>query len=286
MTAPSFGASDVTVSLDGRNVLEGITLEVAPGEIVAAVGGDGAGKTTLLRTLVGAIGVASGSIERPSRDAIGYVGATPSGYGDLTVGENLAFVARVYRVPPAERAARVEELLRRTRLLDARDRLADELSGGMRRKLGLAMAVIHRPRLLVLDEPTTGVDPVGRAELWRLLTALLVEGTAIVFSTTYLDEAERTSRVLVLADGRPLLSGTPDELLARMPGVVGATDQKPSVGEPWRHGTGWYAWVASGQLPSGMVPVTPTLEDAVIVAQLMSEQTDRAAAAVAAAPAA
>jgi len=274
----TWGVRDLGVSIEGRNVLRGVSLQVRSGEIVAVVGGDGSGKTTLLRALVGAIATSAGTVERPPERALGYVSAAPGGYGDLSVDENLDFAARAYGVPAAERRARTDALLDRANLRAARDRLGDQLSGGMRRKLALAMAVTHQPELLVLDEPSTGVDPVGRAELWRLMTSLAAEGTAIVFSTTYLDEAERAAHVLVLADGRPLLEGTPDALLAAMPGVIGASDRRPEQGRSWRDGTGWRTWLADGTLPTGLGAVRATLEDVVIVAQIALEATTLKAA--------
>ena len=275
----SWGVRELGVSIEGHRALSGVSLEVRPGEIVAVVGGDGSGKTTLLRALVGAIGISAGEVERPPERALGYVSAAPGGYGDLSVDENLDFAVCAYGVPAGLRKQRKDALLERAGLTAARDRLGEQLSGGMRRKLALAMAVTHQPELLVLDEPSTGVDPVGRAELWRLMTSLAADGTAVVFSTTYLDEAERAARVLVLADGRTLLEGTPDALLGAMPGVIGASDQRPEHGRAWRNGSGWRTWLADGTLPGGLQPVRATLEDAVIVAQIGLETAARTAAA-------
>lgn len=267
-TGGPWGVRDLSVTIEGHTRLSRVSLRVSAGEIVAVVGGDGSGKTTLLRALVGAIPASAGTVDRPSERSLGYVSAAPGGYGDLTVAENLDFAARAYGVPAASRRQRTDALLDRANLGAARDRLGEQLSGGMRRKLALAMAVLHRPELLVLDEPSTGIDPVGRAELWRLLTGLAADGTAIVFSTTYLDEAERAVRVLVLADRTPLLEGTPDGLLGSMPGVIASSGQRPDAGRAWRAGSGWRTWLTDGVIPAGLEPVRPTLEDAVIVAQL------------------
>jgi ABC-2 type transport system ATP-binding protein len=263
-----WGVRDLLVRIGGRAALEGVSFEVAGGEIVAVVGGDGAGKTTLLRALVGAIPVASGSVSRPPDMRLGYVSAAPGGYGDLTVDENLEFSAGAYGINRSTRASRIAELLERAQLTAARGRLAEHLSGGMRRKLAVAMAVVHHPALLVLDEPSTGIDPVGRAELWRLLSGLAAEGTAIVFSTTYLDEAERAVRVLVLSDGIVLLAGTPDELLAGIPGSIGESAARPESGMSWRHGSAWRTWSRDRDLPARLRPVKAGLEEAVIVAEL------------------
>jgi ABC-2 type transport system ATP-binding protein len=262
---------DLAVSIGGRRVLEGVSFGLRSGEVVAIVGGDGSGKTTLLRALVGVVPIASGTVSRPPDVRLGYVSAAPGGYGDLTVEENIEFSAGAYGVGREDRRGRMSELLERTQLTRARDRLADQLSGGMRRKLAVAMAVVHRPALLVLDEPSTGIDPVGRAELWRLLGGLAVEGTAIVFSTTYLDEAERAGWVVVLSEGRELMAGTPDELLAGVPGSIGESRERPATGLSWRYGPVWRTWLRDGRMPPGLRPLVPGLEEAVIVAELAKQ---------------
>jgi ABC-2 type transport system ATP-binding protein len=263
-----WGVQDLAVSIGERRVLEGVSFGLRSGEVVAVVGGDGSGKTTLLRALVGAVPIASGAVSRPPDERLGYVSAAPGGYGDLTVEENLDFSAGAYGVGRDDRRGRMSALLERTQLTKARARLADQLSGGMRRKLAVAMAVVHRPALLVLDEPSTGIDPVGRAELWRLLGGLAVEGTAIVFSTTYLDEAERAGWIVVLSEGRVLMAGTPDELLAGIPGSIGESRERPATGQSWRYGPVWRTWLRDGTMPPGLRPVVPGLEEAVIVAEL------------------
>jgi ABC-type multidrug transport system ATPase subunit len=156
--------------------------------VTCVVGGDGAGKTTLLRALVGLAPLASGVVLRPSATDIGYLSAGTGVYLDLTVRENLDFTAQAYGV----RERKYGGLLERAGLADVQDRLGAQLSGGMRQKLGVVMALSHHPRLVVLDEPTTGVDPVSRAEMARLIAASAAEGAAVVFTTSYLDEAERS----------------------------------------------------------------------------------------------
>jgi ABC-2 type transport system ATP-binding protein len=208
--------------------LRGISLEVAKGEMFGLIGPDGAGKTTTLRMTCGLIRPDSGSVRvmgtdpwharRVATAAIGYVSQRFSLYGDLSVDENIAFFARLHGVRDFE--ARRRRLLELTRLLPFRDRLADRLSGGMKQKLALACTLVHEPPLLVLDEPTTGVDPVSRREFWKLLAEFLTQGLTIVMATPYLDEAERCSRVALLHDGRVLALATPAELQASSHGLV------------------------------------------------------------------
>jgi ABC-2 type transport system ATP-binding protein len=249
-----------------------VTFEVAAGTVAAVVGGDGAGKTSLLRALAGTVRPAAGTVRRPPERRLGYVSAGPGVWADLTVDENLSFSGRAYGLSAGELDRRVGGLLERTGLAEARDRLAGRLSGGMRQKLALAMAVAHEPDLLILDEPTTGVDPVSRAELWRLLAASAAGGAAVVVATTYLDEAERAATVLVLDRGRSLLAGTPDEVVAATPGLVVDAAARPAGLPSWRRGSRWRAWSPDGSTPPGTGPATLDLEDAVIVAQLREDQ--------------
>lgn len=263
-----WGVSGLEVRFGHRAALQGVTLEVPPGAVTAVAGGDGAGKTTLLRVLVGGARASAGGVGRPPREKVGYLAAVSGVYSDLTVEENLEFAASAYRMDHAEFASEAEELLRRTGLTEARTRLGGQLSGGMRQKLGLAMAMVHRPRLLVLDEPTTGVDPVSRSELWRLVARAAADGVAVVFATTYLDEAERAAWVLVLDEGRPLAAGTPEEVVAAVPGALFEADRRPASGEGWRRGARWRVWVPGGAAPPGTTPVRPDLQDAVVVSAL------------------
>jgi ABC-2 type transport system ATP-binding protein len=248
-----------------------VSLESRPDRVVAVVGGDGAGKTTLLRALAGAIGVDEGEIARPDARQIGYLASSSGTYPDLSVEENLSFVATAYGVPRGEIEARVGECLERTGLASARHRLAGNLSGGMRQKLGVIRAMLHRPQLLVLDEPTTGVDPVSRADLWWLIARAASEGAAVVLATAYLDEAERASWLVVLDEGRTLARGTPDDIEASVPGELRLTATRPrgeAAHRAWRRGRSWRVWSPWEDAAMAGDPIRPDLQDAVTVAAI------------------
>jgi len=198
-----------------------LNLQIQRGEIFGLVGPDGAGKTTTLRLLSTAMEQTSGEVkvlgldtlkdEEKIRDKIGYMPQRFSLYGDLTVDENIDFFADIYSVPKGEgRRARKEELLRFTNLSPFTDRKAQNLSGGMQKKLGLACNLIHTPEVLFLDEPTTGVDPISRREFWRILYRLTE--VTIVVTTPYMDEAERCNRIGLIREGKLLICDTPDEV--------------------------------------------------------------------------
>ncbi|MGQ9921403.1 MAG: ABC transporter ATP-binding protein [Desulfobacca sp.] len=196
-----------------------LSLAVAAGESFALVGPDGAGKTTTIRLLCGIMDPDAGRAAvldydtvrqaEAIKDHIGYMPQRFGLYDDLTVAENLAFYADVYRVPKAARQQRMPQLLHFADLARFQDRLAANLSGGMRQKLGLICTLVHRPQIIFLDEPTFGVDPVSRREFWQILYQLLVSGITIFLSTSYMDEAERAHRVGLLHQGRLLLVDTP-----------------------------------------------------------------------------
>jgi ABC-2 type transport system ATP-binding protein len=263
-----YGVSDLRVRYGGREAVDSVTFTVQEHTIAALVGGDGAGKTSVLRALAGAIALAGGSVRRPDERRIGYMPAGGAVYRDLTVEENLAFGARAYGVRGAEATRRAAELLERTGLGAARSRLGGQLSGGMRQKLALAMALLHQPELLVLDEPTTGIDPVSRAQLWRLIAGAAAAGAAVVLATCYVDEAERAASVVVLSDGQVLLTGSPDQVVARTPGVVVESAARLDTVNSWLRGARWRTWSPDGTIPAGAVRAEPNLEDAVIVAEL------------------
>lgn len=271
----TWGVTGLDVRYGDRLALTGVELQVEPGQVVAVVGGDGAGKTTLLRTLAGGVRPSAGQVRSPGRERTGFMPATASTWADLTVEENLEFAAAAYHVGSAELADRRARLLAATGLTAAAGRTAARLSGGMRQKLGFALATVHHPDLLVLDEPTTGVDPVSRVDLWRLVSAAAADGTAVVMATTYLDEAERAGAVLVLSRGRVLLSGLPSDVVRHTPGTVLRTADGLDPAHTWRRGRERHGWLPPGQDPPPGAPVlVPDLEDAVIAATLDQEARD------------
>jgi ABC-2 type transport system ATP-binding protein len=257
----TYGAHGVSVVFGGVRALDDVSLDVPAGAVTAVVGGDGAGKSTLLRCLVGRVVPDSGTVERPPKRQVGYMSWASGTWHDLTVDENVAFVAGVYGVAPRT------ELLERAGLAQVGGRLAGQLSGGMRQKLGFVLAMLHHPELVVLDEPSTGVDPVSRVELWRMIAGAAADGAAVVMSTTYLDEAERASSVLVLDEGRAVLSGVPDEVVAAMPGRIVQTERPRDRERAWRRGRSFHEW-----LPDGEGGVEPDLEDAIIAEMLAARR--------------
>jgi len=275
-----WGTEEACVRYGDKLALDHVTFRAVPGQVSAVVGGDGAGRTTLLRCLARALAVTSGRVRLPPPLRLGYLSAGSGTYPDLTVDENLAFRATAYQLPAAVARGRSAGLLERAGLSGARDRLAGRLSGGMRQKLGVIASMLHQPDLLVLDEPTTGVDPVSRADLWWLIARAAADGAAVVLATSYLDEAERAVSVLALDDGRALASGTPEEIIAAMPGTLRVRDTRPE-GEArrraWRRGGRWRIWDPPGQPGQPGEPqepgrpVTPDLQDAVTVAILARE---------------
>ena len=197
-----------------------LSLEVHKGEMLGLIGPDGAGKTTTLRVALGLLAPTLGKVRTCGLDPlahryelshrVGYLSQRFSLYGDLSVDENVAFFAEIHGVKGWK--ARRESLLEMVRMTPFRERLADRLSGGMKQKLALVCTLIHTPELLVLDEPTTGVDPVSRRDFWKLLTRLKRDGLTILLTTPYLDEAERCERVAFLDHGELLVVDTPDAL--------------------------------------------------------------------------
>jgi ABC-2 type transport system ATP-binding protein len=208
--------------------LDGLTFHVDRGEMFGLIGPDGAGKTTALRLICGLLKPDAGTVQLLGADpfrstgvaaaGIGYVSQRFSLYGDLSIDENIEFFARIHGI--TDFAARRTRLLTLTGLLPFRTRLADRLSGGMKQKLALACTLVHEPPILVLDEPTTGVDPVSRREFWKLLAEFLGQGLTILMATPYLDEAERCHRVALLSNGRLLALDEPSRLQAASEGAM------------------------------------------------------------------
>ena len=227
---PAIRVEGLTRRCGDHHAVDRLTVSVAPGELFGLVGPDGAGKTTTLRMLAGVLKPTAGdavihgvSVARDPeavKPDLAYMSQRFGLYGDLTVLENLRFYADLYQVPAAERAARLERLFRFSNLEPFKDRLAGQLSGGMKQKLGLSCALIHRPKILLLDEPTFGVDPISRRDLWLIVHDMVAQGVTTVVSTAYMDEAERFDRVALLDRGRMLTVDAPEALQRRLEGRV------------------------------------------------------------------
>jgi ABC-2 type transport system ATP-binding protein len=225
---PPIAATGLTRRFGAVVALDGLTFHVDRGEMFGLIGPDGAGKTTALRLVCGLLKPDAGTVHVLGADpfratgvaaaAIGYVSQRFSLYGDLSIDENIEFFARIHGV--TDFAARRARLLTLTGLLPFRTRLADRLSGGMKQKLALACTLVHEPPILVLDEPTTGVDPVSRREFWKLLAEFLGQGLTILMATPYLDEAERCHRVALLSNGKLLALDEPSKLQAASEGAM------------------------------------------------------------------
>ena len=217
---PAVRIRDLSKSFGDVRALDHLSLDIPTGTVFALVGPDGAGKSTLIRILCGLITADTGTLDVLGMDAAasrtelrrrtGYLSQRFSLYGDLSIDENLAFAAEIFGVSDYQRKR--DELLEMTSLMPFRRRLADRLSGGMRQKLALAATLIHEPRLILLDEPTNGVDPVSRREFWKLLRGLGGQGITLLMSTPYLDEAERADNVAILHEGRLLIQGVPGRI--------------------------------------------------------------------------
>src|SRR5512143_4072932 len=300
---------NLSKSYGGVPAVNGLDLQVRAGEMVGLVGPDGAGKTTTMRLLCGALHPNSGTMRvagyaipgqvEKAREQIGYLAQRFSLYGDLTVKENLDLFGEVFDMDEAEREQRSKELLRFAGLEQFANRPAAALSGGMQKKLGLACALVHRPKVLLLDEPTGGVDPVARQEFWHLLIGLLRGGSAVLVSTPYMDEAMRFHRVIFMNHGKALKQGAPRELMARLAGQVLELAAEPqmaarevAVRDPNVedvHSFGGYLHLrvhqadqvmqrlpgqlrAAGVTMTHLYPVQPTLEDVFI--QLLETEGD------------
>jgi ABC-2 type transport system ATP-binding protein len=223
-------AEGLTKTFGNISAVRNLSLIVQQGEIFGLVGPDGAGKTTTMRLLASVMDPDAGDAwvmgQHTVREAesvkedIGYMSQRFGLYPDLTVEENIIFYADIYGVRRTEREQKMDELLTFSGLIPFKKRFAKNLSGGMKQKLGLACALIHTPKVLFLDEPTNGVDPVSRRDFWRILYQLHKEGVTIFVSTAYLDEAERCTRLCLIYQGSPLSIGTPGEIKKTAKGIV------------------------------------------------------------------
>jgi ABC-2 type transport system ATP-binding protein len=230
--AQAIALDRVTKKYGDTVAVRDLSFSVPAGEMFGLIGPDGAGKTTTIRLMCGLLAVNAGSVRMLDRDpvkqhrevtqSVGYLSQRFSLYGDLTIDENIAFFAEIHglRMSDARIRERRSRLIELTQLTPFRDRLADQLSGGMKQKLALACTLVHEPKILLLDEPTTGVDPVSRREFWKLLSEFLSHGITILMATPYLDEAERCSRVALLHEGGLLAWDTPAALRASLKGDV------------------------------------------------------------------
>ena len=228
MSNSAIALDRVTKRFGRTDAVRELSFSVDRGEMFGLIGPDGAGKTTTIRMMCGLLPAEAGQIRvlghdpvrehRRLTESVGYLSQRFSLYADLSVDENIAFFAEIHGV--RDHAARRDRLLAITQLAPFRARLAGKLSGGMKQKLALACTLIHEPALIVLDEPTTGVDPVSRREFWKLLSEFLDQGITIVMATPYLDEAERCSRVALLNEGRLLALDTPAALRATLSGAL------------------------------------------------------------------
>jgi ABC-2 type transport system ATP-binding protein len=260
--------------------LQDVSFAVNAGEMFGVIGPDGAGKTTAVRVACGLLRVDGGRVEVLGRDpvrehrattnAVGYLSQRFSLYGDLTIDENIAFFAEIHGVRRYTGAR--DRLLSMTQLTAFRGRRADRLSGGMKQKLALACTLVHEPKILLLDEPTTGVDPVSRREFWKLLSEFLADGLTIVMTTPYLDEAERCARVTLLHEGRVLAIDRPETLQTTLSGrlieVIADTPRPPleilaavpGVDDVQTFGERAHVRLARGTQAEGVANVTDTLQ--------------------------
>ena len=229
-TSPIIETERLTRDFKSVSAVDELTLSIASGELFGLVGPDGAGKTTTLRLLAGLLDVSDGkatildldlkSQAEAIKPHIGYMAQQFSLYGELSVLENLQFFAELFDVSKQEQSERTQRLLEFADLTEFTDRRAVHLSGGMQKKLALACTLIHQPRILLLDEPTTGVDPVSRREFWNILTELHVQGTTIIVSTPYMDEADRCSRVGLMYEGKMVECDIPQNIRSKLDGDV------------------------------------------------------------------
>lgn len=272
---------DVTITHDGHVSLTHLDAVFNPGTITALVGGDGAGKTSLLKALANPTTRRKLGVTNLDATQVTYQSAHSGVWPNLSVQENLEFISRSYHLNPSATPPRIEALLEQARLAEAHDRIGAHLSGGMRQKLGAIMAMLPAPKLLLLDEPTTGVDPASRTTLWELIRNAAADGAAVVLSTTYLDEAAHADQVLVLAHGEILAAGAPGEIIAHSPGVIIAkpattkTENQENSENVWRRANTLYTWqpTTSPLPPNTLDPSNLDLELVTIALLLQQGKT-------------
>jgi ABC-2 type transport system ATP-binding protein len=228
--APAIQTAQLTRDYKDVRAVDGLTLSIAPGELFGLVGPDGAGKTTTLRLLAGLLNISAGDAtilgfdlkeqSEAIKPHIGYMAQQFSLYGELSVMENLLFFAEIFDVPREDLGERTKKLLDFAGLSEFTERRASNLSGGMQKKLALACTLIHQPEILLLDEPTTGVDPISRREFWNILNDLHLQGTTIMVSTPYMDEADRCSRVGLMYAGKMVECDSPGNIKRKINGDV------------------------------------------------------------------
>jgi ABC-2 type transport system ATP-binding protein len=229
-TAPIIVTHDLRRDFKRTRAVDGLNLSIQPGTLFGLVGPDGAGKTTTLRLLAGLLNLSGGSANVAGFDLkrqaeaikphVGYMAQQFSMYAELSVMENLRFFAEIFDVSTADLAARTERLLSFAGLSEFKDRRAGKLSGGMQKKLALACTLIHQPEILLLDEPTTGVDPISRREFWDILTDLHLDGATILVSTPYMDEADRCSKVGLMYAGKLIECDSPQKIREKLEGDI------------------------------------------------------------------
>ena len=250
--------TDLYKDYGGEHALSGVSFSVPQGCLFGLIGADGAGKSTLMRILTTLIDADKGSALVLGRDVlkeyksirtmIGYMPQKFSLYPDLSVEENLTFFADIFDVPRSDRDARMQRLLAFARLEPFRERRAANLSGGMKQKLALCCCLIHTPRALFLDEPTTGVDPVSRKEFWEILRELRAQGISILFSTPYMEEAGKCDDLLLLDHGRVVIKGTPATLVSSFPHLLFRVENP----------AGSLIWPRGAALPPGVASIYPS----------------------------
>ncbi|WP_420338333.1 ABC transporter ATP-binding protein [Roseibium sp.] len=290
-------AEGLVKSFKGFRAVDGLDLTIERGMIYGFLGPNGCGKTTAIRMLTGLLTPTEGSVEvlglSVPKDAealkykIGYMTQAFSLYGDLTVLENLSFMGTVYGLTRAQRKERIAEVMDRYELTQLSDRFAGKMSGGQRQRLALAAAVLHGPQLLFLDEPTSAVDPESRRHFWEQLFDLVDEGTSIVVTTHFMDEAERCHKIAIMEAGQKRLNGTPSALMSAM-GANVVEIEAPNLRDIRRHLLGTEGIVTAAQLgarlrvlvkdtipdPEGFLKANPQTASATIVEQVRPNLED------------